>query len=312
MLDPHRLRIFRSVIAHGSIQAAAHQLGYTPSAVSQQVALLQRETGLTLFERSGRGIVPTSHGKALAAESDEVIASLSRLAGVVADLRNGVSSKLTVGHFSSVGTSWMPGIARRLMDEFPELRLELMLNEGPEGPESKRHAEKPDIDLVVYSEHFESVPANGYILQHLANDPYVAVLHREHPLAHRAWIELSELRDEDWVDNDFSNGLCTRIVMRACSAAGFRPRYVAQAQDHYTAIAFVASGVGVTVVPRLAAVALSDSVRVVRLSNPEPVRGISVLIKESLEQTPVVRRTLELLAECAGQLQPVVQAPAAD
>ncbi|HVI38609.1 MAG TPA: LysR family transcriptional regulator, partial [Gaiellales bacterium] len=86
MLDVQRLRVFRAVVASGSVQAAADHLGYTPSAVSQQLSALQKETGLVLFEKAGRGISPTPTAKVLASESDEVMGSLSRLGGLVEHL----------------------------------------------------------------------------------------------------------------------------------------------------------------------------------------------------------------------------------
>lgn len=296
MLDPHRLRILRSVIANGSIQAAANHLGYTPSAISQQVALLQRETGLTLFEKSGRGIVPTSYGTALAEESDEVIASLSRLSGVVADLREGVTGRLTIGYFSSAGSTWVPWMARKLMDEFPELRLELNLNELPPGQQPSQ----PDIDVIVQSRYYERAVPAGYRQLQLAEDPYVAVVHRDHRLADRVELPLAELRDEAWVDNDFTDGLCRRVIMGACDAAGIVPRFLVQAQDHFTAIAFVAEGVGVTVLPSLAARKLPETVRAIPVVDPQPVRQISVLVKDSIAHRPIGQRAVELLAECVA------------
>src|SRR5258705_10589572 len=89
MLDVHRLRVFRSVVASGSINAAAANLGCTPSAVSQQVSALQRETGLALLTRIGRGIEPTAAGLALAAEIDALLHRLGDVESFVADLRAG-------------------------------------------------------------------------------------------------------------------------------------------------------------------------------------------------------------------------------
>src|SRR5215217_2951170 len=97
MIDVQRLRVFRAVVASGSVQAAADHLGYTPSAVSQHLTALQRETGLVLFEKDGRGIAATPAAKVLAAESDEVMGSLTRLGGFVDDLRSGRSGSLTIG-----------------------------------------------------------------------------------------------------------------------------------------------------------------------------------------------------------------------
>ncbi len=293
MLDTHRLRIFRSVVASGSIQAAASHLGFTPSAVSQQVATLQRETGLVLIEKSGRGIVPTAAGRALVAESDEVIASLTRLGSVIADLREGRTGRLTIGYFASAGAAWMPRVAKALTDEFPELLLEFVLSEISSDPT----ASNLDIDLVNEPQYDTHEPPTGYHRRHLAEDPFIALVHAEHPLASFDEITLSQLSAEAWIDNEVAGRQCRDITLDACSAAGFVPRFIVQAQDHYTAIAFVAAGVGVTVLPQLAAIDVPKTVRRVRLSEPEPVRRISLLVKESLSGNPVAERAVQLLTE---------------
>src|SRR5918997_2989475 len=99
MLDVHRLRVFRSVVASGSVAAAATNLGYTPSAVSQHVSALQRETGLMLLERAGRGVRPTAAGLALAAQADGVLVRLGEAESVVSDLRAGRTGRLSIAYF---------------------------------------------------------------------------------------------------------------------------------------------------------------------------------------------------------------------
>ncbi|WP_349897364.1 LysR family transcriptional regulator [Parafrigoribacterium soli] len=293
MLDTYRLRIFRSVVASGSIQAAARHLGFTPSAVSQQLATLQRETGLVLMERSGRGIVPTAAGRALVAASDDVIADLTRLDTVVADLREGRTGRLIVGYFASAGAAWMPRVAKTLTDEFPELVLELVLSEVADSTASLNL----DIDLVNGFQHDEAAPPAGYHRRHLTDDPYIALVPSEHPLAGRESIPLAELSGEEWVDNEIADRPGRRILIAACSAAGFTPRFVVQAQEHYTAMAFVAAGVGITALPQLASLEAPRGVSSIRLSDPEPVRRISLLVKESLAGNPVAERAVELLTE---------------
>ena len=99
----HRLRVLRTVVATGSVGAAATTLGYTPSAVSQHLATLQRETGLLLIERKGRGIQPTAAGRTLADEAGRVLESLSGVEGVVGDLRAGRVGRLSISYFASAG-----------------------------------------------------------------------------------------------------------------------------------------------------------------------------------------------------------------
>ena len=99
MLDPHRLGVFQSVMVTGSVQEAADNLRMTPSAVSQHIAALQRQTGLDLFDRVGRGIVPTAAAEALIAQAETVLQQWHRLDDYVADLRDGRTGRLVLGYF---------------------------------------------------------------------------------------------------------------------------------------------------------------------------------------------------------------------
>lgn len=287
MLDPHRLRVFRSVIASGSVQAAADNLRLTSSAVSQHLSALQRETGLVLFEKAGRGIAPTEAARILDAQSDELMSQVTRLDAVVADLREGRSGRLTIGYFPSAGPAWMPALVKRLTTELPDLTLELVLTEG--GPRGS----SPDIDVVV--EAPGTPPRPGYRRTDLHDDPFVVVLRRDHPLAGTRRIELTALRGETWVSNDQVRSVGHRIVVASCAAAGFTPRFSVQAQDQHTAMAFVAAGVGITVIPRLAATPLPPEVRRVALSGPEPVRHLAAQVRTTGATNPAADRALALL-----------------
>lgn len=289
MLEPHRLRVFRSVVASGSVQAAADNLGMTSSAVSQHLAALQRETGLVLFHRAGRGIVPTEAALVLDAQSDEAMSQWGRLEKVVADLRDGRSGRLTIGYFASAGSVWMPALVRRLTREYPDLVLDLVLSEV------EQRGFTPDIDLVIDPPE-EPVPA-GHRRIDLLEDPFVAVVPRDHELAGAGTIALADLRGETWVSNDYPRSVGHRLLVAACSSAGLRPRFSVQAQDHYTAIAFVAAGVGVSVMPGLAAAYLPSSVVRLDVSPPTPVRYLAALVRETGAPNPPAERALELLTE---------------
>ena len=216
MLDTHRIRVFRSVMASGSIQAAADNLGYTPSAISQQIATLQRETGLTLFERSGRGLSPTAAAHTLLETTNELMGELRRLDGVIADLREGRSDRLTIGYFASAGAEWMPTLARRLTTELPDLTLELVLNEVP-----RRGGAPLDLNIVIDVSGAEDPPGSRRVP--LAVDPYVALVPVDHPLATRSEVTLTELMGDTWIGGDLQHAASSRLLIAACEAAGFRP-----------------------------------------------------------------------------------------
>lgn len=286
-LDPHRLRVFRSVLASGSVAAAADNLAMSSSAVSQHLSALQRDTGLTLFRRQGRGLVPTSSALTLRDETDDLMSVLARLQSVVADLREGRSGRLTIGYFPSAGAEWMPRLASRLTREMPGLTLDFVLNDHP----PRSHA--PDLDIVA--EAPGGPPRDGYRRTALRADAYVAMVHRDHPLAAADRLHLTDLREDRWISNDDLRSIHTRLVNAACESAGFRPRYVVQAQDHPTAIAFVAAGVGITVLPGLASRVHPAAAVPVPIAPPTPVRAISALTRERTAHPAAVERAVELL-----------------
>jgi DNA-binding transcriptional LysR family regulator len=295
MLDVHRLRVLRTVVATGSVGAAATTLGYTPSAVSQHLATLQRETGLLLIERKGRGIEPTAAGRTLADEAGRVLESLSGVEGVVGDLRAGRVGRLSISYFASAGAAWIPPVVAGLMHEFPDLRLDLRLIEllGDEHPD-------PDIEIFVggAAEHLRDGGGNGQSkVHHLLDDPYVVVVPVDHALAGEPQVALGELATERWVDNDFNRGFCRQVILDACTEAGFTPDFRIETHDYPTAISFVAAGVGVTVLPSLGTARLPAGVVAIPLVSPTPVRHEYVAVKASVEHHPAARRAVDLLRE---------------
>lgn len=293
MLDPHRLRVFRSVVASGSVQAAADNLGLTSSAVSQHLSALQRETGLTLFHRAGRGIVPTEAALTLDARTDDAMSRWGELDQVVADLREGRSGRLSIGYFASAGAVWMPSLVKRMTREFPDLVLELVLTESE--ARGSGTATGPDIDLVI--DPPDHPLRAGYRRIELTEDPFVVIVPAGHPLAGGGPVALSELRRETWVSNDYPRSLGHRMVIASCNAVGFRPRFTVQAQDHYTAIRFVAAGIGISVLPGLAARDLPPSVVRIDLEPPAPVRHLAALVRDHSAPNVAAERAVALLTD---------------
>lgn len=293
MLDPRRLRVFRAVVAAGSMRRAAADLGYTPSAVSQHIAALQKETGLRLVEPDGRGVRPTPAGRALAEAAAGVLADLAELDATVERLRHGKVGALTVQYFASVGAAWMPEIFAELTREFPDLRLELRLAEQDDGSSGPT-----DLGIVLIED--DDGRSLDRDVHPLLEEPFLVVVPDTHRLASLEQIPLAELASEPWIDNDPSDGACRRLVVDACAAAGFAPRFTVEAHDYSTAIAFVSAGLGVTVVPRLALdVTPRPGLRVVSFADPAPTRRLGVRIRRSLGENLAAQRLLSLLRDQA-------------
>ncbi|WP_460704632.1 LysR family transcriptional regulator [Myceligenerans halotolerans] len=294
MLDVHRLRVFRSVVASGSVAAAAVNLGYTSSAVSQHLAALQRETGLTLLVKAGRGLRPTAAGLALADEADGVLARLGAAETLVSDLREGRTGSLSIAYFGSIGASWLPDVVRALTTDFPGLRLDLQLRDDvADLPE-----ERPDLQLVVMKPEYTRT-TKGFTAHHLLDDSYVAVVPSGHRFAGKEEIELADLADEPWVDNDFARGWCRRNLLEACAAAGFSPTFHVEAHDYPTALAFVDAGIGPTILPELGTISLPPHTVAVRIVRPTPVRSVYVVAADPVADTPPVRAAIDALRTAA-------------
>ncbi|NED94063.1 LysR family transcriptional regulator [Phytoactinopolyspora alkaliphila] len=298
MLDVSRLRVLRAVVATGSIRASAESLGYTSSAVSQQLSQLQRETGLHLLERVGRGVEPTAAGRVLAAEAESLFEALSRLEGIAADLRDGRVGSLSIGYFGSAGAAWLPSVVGALHTDFPELRVDMRMTEFDTGTSAV-----PDVDIFV--EDAASRRSADVEVHRLADDPYVAVVPVGHPLADHAEIALGELAAERWIDADLSHGVCRQVLLTACAEAGFTPEFAVETHDYPTAISFATTGIGLTVLPELGLGDLPSGVTAVRLVSPTPVRHICVAVKKSVAGHPAALRILELLRAEVSRSQTV-------
>lgn len=294
-MDVQQLRAFRSVVATGSVRAAAEVLGYSPSAISQQVSGLQRSAGIPLLARVGRGREPTRAGVALAGRVDGVLGELGDLDQFLRGLREGRGSAIVLGYFHSLGSTWLSGIVGPLVAEFPDTRVDLFVSDGFDPGRRPR----PDVQLVVASRGF-AAPV-GYALVPLGEDPYAVVLPGGHPLADGEEVALTDLAGESWVDNDAAGGSCRQVVIDACAAAGFQPRFRIETHDYATALSLVSAGLGISVMPSLGAHHLPEGLVALPVTQPTPVRSIGALVREDSATTPLVRRTLELAAAVADE-----------
>jgi DNA-binding transcriptional LysR family regulator len=159
-------------------------------------------------------------------------------------------------------------------------------------------ARRPDMQVVVEQDGLDPGPtARAHLL---LVEPYVAVLPRQHPLACADGVDLVTLSTEDWVDNDSARGWCRHNLIEACHAAGFAPPFRIEAHDYPTAIAFVDAGIGITVLPRLAARGLPDGLVSVPVTAPTPRRAIYAVVQTAVEDTPPARLVLDTLRRCAA------------
>lgn len=306
VLDLRRLRVLRAVVRTGSVRAAAVQLGYTSSAVSQHVAALERETGAVLLEKAGRGVRPTDAARLLADVADDVLDRLADAESALAALRAGRTGRLHLTSFPSAGAALVPTAVAALRAGFPDLELVLSVAE-PDEARKALHAGEVDVAVVVepHDPREPSHPAgdDGLQLVHLLDDPYSALLPAGHPLADARDVDLADLAGEPWVDTASAPGHCQAAVLEACRTAGFVPGYVVQADEYPTTMGFVAAGLGVALVPALALGFVQDRVRVKPLQGQRPVRHVYAAARSARAGEAVVQAAVGALQDAAARVR---------
>src|SRR5919199_2760162 len=231
MLDVRRMRVLREVAIRGSFSAAAEALSFTQSAVSQQIAALEREAGTVLVQRSARGVRLTQAGEALVRHTDAILARLGEAEAeleAIAGLRGG---RLRMAAFESAGATLMPLAIAAFRERHPAVELSMTLGE-PEDTEPQ--LKSGDLDLVLGFGQRLHQAADGIDRHFLIEDPMLLVLPRDHPLARKRNLQLADLADEAWIGGPPSCE-CNRLIYSACTAAGYDPR-IAFETDDYAAV----------------------------------------------------------------------------
>ncbi|EWC64348.1 Hydrogen peroxide-inducible gene activator [Actinokineospora spheciospongiae] len=296
MLDVRRMQVLRAVVTSGSVTAAAANLGCTPSAVSQQIAVLEKQAGTALLERVGRGVRPTAAGRLLTEHAAIIGRHLAEAETALADLRAGRTGHLAIRCFATAGAALVPPALAALRAEHPGVRVDLKLID-PEDPLPEVAEGRADLAIII---HPRPEPPRGVVLTHLLDDPYRVVLPRGHRLAAKRCLDLADLAEEPWVGNEFPSGPCHRIVVDACAAAGFSPDVVVESEDYATAQGFVAAGLGVCLIPRMGLGNRHAGVVVRPVRRPEPIRAIFAAVRESAEPQPALRGLLDALRAAAA------------
>jgi DNA-binding transcriptional LysR family regulator len=300
MLDVRRLRVLREVARHGSFTAAAAALSYTPSAVSQQVAALEREAGTTLVVRGPRGVVLTEPGRLLAAEADGILGRLHAAElelQALAGLRAGL---LRLGWFATAGATLMPRAIAAFQRRHPAVGLDLFQGD-PDECVPRLRARELELALVYQFELAEPVGADLQQVP-LVDDPLNIGLPAGHRLARRRRVRLADLAGEHWIQG-VRQGSTVEVLPRACRLAGFEPQVAFRTDDRIAVEGLVAAGVGVALIPQLTIPTARPDI-VVR---PLQARGLFRQVRAALPpgpyRPPAALAMLEVLREvCAGLL----------
>ena len=314
MLDVRRLRVLHAVSGYGSVTAAAAALGYSAPAVSQQLAALEREVGMRLTERAGRGLELTPAAQILVAHTDALLSRLDAAEADLAALRDQVAGRVALAAFPSAAASLVPAAWAALAAAAPQVRLELTEME-PE--ESLPAVLRGETDVAVAHE-YDLLPRPLDPLferRDLLTDPVLMAVPANHPLAAGAEVPpapvppasvppasvpLNALAGEPFLAPREATS-CAEMIQRACARAGFAPGVVARATDFGVLLSLVAAGAGVTLVPSLAARRPPPGVRLLRPAEPV-TRRLFTVSRRGGDRKPAVRVVLDALTAAAAGL----------
>ncbi|MFJ9947484.1 LysR substrate-binding domain-containing protein [Kitasatospora sp. NPDC091207] len=256
MLDVRRLRLLRELAHLGTIAAVAEALSFSPSAVSQQLSVLEKEAGVPLLERTGRRVALTPAALGLVRHAEAVLARLEQADAELAHARQGLAGPLRIGSYPSAARAVIPAVLAELSGWHPD--LEPMVTEvDPAAVAAALRAGELDVALV---HEYDLVPADPEPGLAVTRPVFTEPMY----LAARAAGTVAEQRDAPWIMSPRGT-LCHSMAVRACESAGFAPRIRHQIDDFATVLALVAAGQGVALVPRLGTVRTPPGVVLTRL-----------------------------------------------
>ncbi|ADD43593.1 LysR family transcriptional regulator [Stackebrandtia nassauensis] len=292
------LEVFRAIARTGSFTAAAKDLGYTQSAISRHVAALESEMDAVLFHRLARGVRLTEPGRFLLGHAEAVLARLNEAKKDIGDVRRLAAGRVRVGSFATVGVTLVPQAIARFTAAHPDVTVthldDLTRQLAP-------RVARDELDVAVLNGYPPQIAALPPLsLRKLCDEPMSVALPAGHRLADRRRVRLTELADENWIAG---NPTPEDTLISAALRQGFAPRIAYVAREWTAKQGFVAAGLGVTLIPALAAASIRPDIALVPVdSATTPVRGIYAATAPEIEPAPAVRAFVDVLCAQAERL----------
>jgi DNA-binding transcriptional LysR family regulator len=289
MIDVRRLRLLLELTRRGTITAVADALAYTPSAVSQQLAALEREAGVPLLERTGRRVTLTPAGTVLAGYAESVFAVLEQASAALAATRDSLTGPLRIGAFPTAARVILPPALVTLGRDHPALELRVTELDPVDVPDALRTGAL-DVALTFVYDYVPAEPDPAMDSEPLLEETvYLAT-------ADPVRASIGDWRDAPWIAGS-PGTLCHSLVVRACQACGFTPRIRHHADDFGTVLALVAAGQGVSLIPQLGA---ADAPSGVTLTSLAARRRTSIAFRRGTRHHPAIAAFAEAIRQSAG------------
>jgi len=296
VLNPIHLRTLRVCVRTGSFAEAARALGYTASAVSQQMLALERSVGAALFERHARSVRPTAVAELLAERSGAALGALSTLEREVRAMVRGEAGTLRLASFATANARIVPAALAAVVARRPS--AEVQLDEG-EPDEVLARVLDGELDAAVVFD-YDRDPRDWPVelrRAELLTEPFALAVALGHRFAGRAELDLAEAAEETWICTR-ADTAGARSLARLAAEAGFRPRIVFRSNDYGVVRELVARRLGVAMLPALAWP--DDGLATVRLTGREPYRQVLALYRPN-NTNPMLPLALDCLEKACAE-----------
>lgn len=293
MIDLEAVVALRAVATGGSVVSAATSLGYTPSAISQQIKRLERDVGVSLLERVGRGVVLTDAGTRLVVASTPILADLDRLGAdlQLADGGGDVTGEIRIAAFSTVVRGIVIPVIAELMSRHPHLSLPLRESEPWETIAVVASGQR-DLGIVHRWGGVALDMPDHLVTTPLFTDVADVLLRRDHPLAGRSVLRPEELAGEAWVAT-FEATICRQWLRRLFDGVPGAPRIVHESMEFENHIEFARAGVAVALVPRLGRGDIGPDLVAIPTEGPASARDVLAVHRRTQEDSPALRTVLD-------------------
>ena len=291
------LRAVRKAATLRSISAAAEALGYTQSAVSRQIAAAEAAVDARLFERIGRGVVPTEAGEVLAEHANDVLGALEAAQQAVGRVRQRLEGQLVLGAFPAAMSVLMPRAVARLAHGNPTLRISLHDASTPALIERMRDG-LLDLAVVAIGPDLPDYDLSDLRRDVLLSEALRVAVPAAHPLARRSTITVADLRNEPWVVGEAASA--TEPIFAAWPTLE-EPRIAYASQQWPTRLGMVAAGLGIALIPGLAAESVPAGVTVIDVDDATQPRRTAVAITPA-DRSAAAKATVAALRSEAARI----------
>ncbi|OEU90791.1 LysR family transcriptional regulator [Streptomyces abyssalis] len=278
--------------------AAAEQLAYTPSAVSQQIRKLEAELGLQVLARHAKGVDLTDAGRAVVEHVAGIERRLAALHEQLEDIRGARAGTLRLGTFPTFGASLLPFAITGFASRHPGVSLSVR-SARLSGLLELLHTREIDM-AVLWDYEWSRLDEAGLSVRELLADPTRLVVSAAHRLAGQDSVGVGELARERWITRADHHPVA-EVLLRTCQAAGYEPVVSFEAHDYQEAQAMVAAGLGVALVPQLALSGVREDVRVLGLGGEAPSRRIMLAHSADRAPSPVGTAMTKILRQVARE-----------